>query len=81
MESAAGETTARVAHIITEVLGTDGAPLTENFYDLGGSSLQAIRICTRISRELALKAAPEDLFEHDTIGDFCTALIRAQSRE
>lgn len=62
------------------MLGVPGVVVGEHFQDLGGSSLQAIRICARVRKEFGVRAAPEDLFESDTVGDFCTALARATDR-
>ncbi|MGW0737651.1 phosphopantetheine-binding protein [Streptomyces sp. NPDC002851] len=70
----------RAAAIIAEVLGLPEAPLHENLYDVGGSSLQGIRICARIQKELGVKASPEDLFESETLGDFCASVANAPAQ-
>ncbi|MFM9368117.1 acyl carrier protein [Streptomyces sp. Da 82-17] len=78
----------RVLRIVVDVLGDrdSGLPLDQvqhsHFQDLGGSSLQAIRICARVRKESGVTVAPEELFDADTVGDFCSALARTahQSR-
>ncbi|NBE51174.1 phosphopantetheine-binding protein [Streptomyces boluensis] len=80
MESEVEAVAARVVGIVGEVLGERDVPVGEHFQDLGGSSLQAIRICARVRKELGVKAAPEALFESDTVGEFSAALARAVDR-
>ncbi|MBD0420461.1 amino acid adenylation domain-containing protein [Streptomyces sp. TRM S81-3] len=60
--------------IVAEVLRVPGADGTESFYDLGGTSLQAMRICARLAKDLHLHASPEDLFEADTLTAFTAGL-------
>ena len=67
--------------ILCEILEIDDgrASPEDSFYDFGGTSLQAMRICTRIHRELGAEVAPELLFEADTFGDFVGAVAGAVS--
>ncbi|WP_320772917.1 amino acid adenylation domain-containing protein [Streptomyces sp. CRN 30] len=72
---APAERTAEAAlRIVAEVLGVPGADGADNFYDFGGSSLQAMRICARLAKDLGVRAAPEALFEADTLSDFLAGL-------
>ncbi|RII13798.1 peptide synthase [Streptomyces sp. YIM 130001] len=77
MEATAEHIAGEAARIIAEVLEVREAPLDENFYDRGGTSLQAIRICARVRRDLGVKAAAETVFDSDTLGDFCAGLAAA----
>ncbi|GAA4896981.1 acyl carrier protein [Stackebrandtia albiflava] len=66
-----------VVHIITEVLRVDEVDTTADFYDLGGSSLQAMRICLRITQELGVEVSPEALLDCDDIDAFIAGLPAA----
>jgi hypothetical protein len=63
-----------VARITAQVLGVDRIGRNDNFYDFGGTSLQAIRICARIEREANCRALPDWLFESDALSDFVSRL-------
>lgn len=63
-----------VAHIQADILGVDRVGRTDSFYDFGGTSLQAIRICARIEREIGSRALPAWLFETDVLTDFVKRL-------
>ena len=62
----AGGLQGTLAAIWRAVLDMD-APLDENFFDLGGSSLQLMRIHAELERELAPGLAITDLFRYPTI--------------
>lgn len=63
-----------VARITAEVLGIDRIGRADSFYDFGGTSLQAIRICTRIERETGRQARPDWLFDTDILSEFASRL-------
>ncbi|MFI1250929.1 acyl carrier protein [Streptomyces anulatus] len=67
-------TTSVVLGIIAETLDVPQVTPDDNFYDFGGSSLQAMRICARLRKDWGVHAAPDALFEADTLGDFAAAL-------
>jgi acyl carrier protein len=69
-EPPADELEEQVAAVIAEVLNVDRVGRRDNFYDLGGASLAAIRICARIERSLGLRVDPVSLLEHDELADF-----------
>ncbi|MFE3252942.1 acyl carrier protein [Streptomyces sp. NPDC059209] len=64
-----------VARIMAEVLGADELKPSDSFYDFGGTSLQAVRICTRVKRELGIRVSPDTVFDSDTVADFAAAVI------
>ncbi|GLX50911.1 hypothetical protein Shyhy01_38610 [Streptomyces hygroscopicus subsp. hygroscopicus] len=66
-----------VAGIVAEVLGVDRIGRSDSFYDFGGTSLQAIRICARIESKLGIKAMPLWLFDNDVLEDFVGQLAGA----
>ncbi len=63
-----------VAKIQAEVLDIDRVGRSDSFYDFGGTSLQAIRICARVERDIGCKALPVWLFESDILADFVQRL-------
>ncbi|MFE7331420.1 phosphopantetheine-binding protein [Streptomyces sp. NPDC057565] len=64
----------QVAAIVAEVLDVDRVGRDDSFYDFGGTSLQAIRICTRIERGLGMKALPLWFFSNDVLHEFVEEL-------
>lgn len=69
-EAPADELEAQVAAVIAEVLNIDRVGRRDSFYDLGGASLTAIRICARIERALGCRIDPTALLDHDELADF-----------
>lgn len=70
----AGDTEAAVSRILADVLGVDRLGRSDSFYDFGGTSLQAIRICARIEAEIGCPAEPVWLFTNDVVSDFAAKL-------
>jgi acyl carrier protein len=62
-----------VLRIVADVLGVPQVSPTDSIYDFGGTSLQAMRICARLSKELGLRVSPELLFDSDTLADVIAA--------
>lgn len=73
-EAPTGDTEAAVSRILADVLGLDRMGRTDSFYDFGGTSLQAIRVCARIEAELGCPAEPVWLFTSDVLADFAAKL-------
>src|SRR3989440_8061723 len=57
-----------LARIWTQVLGIDKVGIHDNFFDLGGASIQSLQIITQAG-EAGLQLTPELLFEHQTIAE------------
>lgn len=57
----------RVSEIWTEVLQVEDIGIRENFFDLGGDSLEATKIVSRVQTELAPELTIEDVLEHRTV--------------
>ncbi|WP_330176366.1 acyl carrier protein [Streptomyces sp. NBC_01498] len=66
---------ASIVRIMAEVLGADEVKPSDSFYDFGGTSLQAVRICTRVKRELGIRVSPDTLLDSDTVADFQAAVL------
>ncbi|WP_320064299.1 acyl carrier protein [Micromonospora sp. RTGN7] len=62
-----------VLRIVADVLKVPHVALTDSFYDFGGTSLQAMRICARLGKELGVRISPEVLFDSDTLADVISA--------
>lgn len=59
-----------VAKIIAEVLGVDRVGRHDSFFELGGTSMDAIRVCARIERLTDRVVEPSWLLDHDELSDF-----------
>ncbi|MGC4806821.1 acyl carrier protein [Micromonospora sp. DT233] len=62
-----------VLRIVADVLKVPHVAATDSFYDFGGTSLQAMRICARIGKELGVRVSPEVLFDSDTLAGVIAA--------
>ena len=60
--------------IVKEGLDRAQCPSTANFIELGGNSLQAVRIAHRMTRRLGIQVHPADLLHADSIGTLAVAL-------
>ncbi|MEU4812887.1 amino acid adenylation domain-containing protein [Nocardia fluminea] len=58
-----------VAEMFEEVLGVEGVGADDSFFALGGNSLIATRVVTRINQALGSNLGIRDLFEADTVAE------------
>jgi hypothetical protein len=65
-----GEVEQSVARIIADVLGIDRMGRTDSFYDFGGTSLTAMKVCARLEGEHGWLTQPGWLFSTDVVADF-----------
>jgi hypothetical protein len=63
-----------LAALWAEVLRLERVGLHDNFFDLGGHSLQAVRLATKISTALGLEVSVKSLFLHPSIAALAEAL-------
>ncbi len=68
-----------VTAIWEEVLGVDGIGVRDNFFDLGGHSLSAARIVSRVLREFQVDVPMSSLFESSTVADMALAITQQQA--
>ena len=62
-----------LAIIWSQVLGCDRLSVNDNFFALGGDSILAIQVVAK-AKQMGLKLAPKDLFQHQTIAKLATAI-------
>ncbi len=66
----------RIARIWAEVLGFEAVGADDNFYDLGGDSIIAMKIVNRLRKELAIDMEVTDLLASQTVGKLASCLTR-----
>jgi aryl carrier-like protein len=59
----------RLACLWQEVLGVPRIGVHDNFFDLGGHSLRATQLASRIGREFGIELPLRMIFEHPTIAE------------
>jgi len=67
----------RVATMWRELLGLDRVGRDDDFFELGGQSLVAIRLLSRIRADLGVRLQLSDLFEGSTVAELAR-MIRAE---
>ncbi len=67
-------TESTVLAIWKEILGIDAMSTTDNFFELGGSSLQAIKVISRIEDEFEIELSAQQLFDDPTIAGLARAV-------
>ncbi len=72
------ETEKLMAGIWKDVLRVESVSLDENFFELGGDSIQVIQIVSRL-HEAGLQIAPRDMFSHQTVREI-VELINGRSQ-
>lgn len=74
------EVEALLMQIWEQVLGCDRIQLTDRFFDLGGNSLRAIQVLSRLRSLLGVDLPLETLFQYSTIAELATRVSTTQSR-
>jgi amino acid adenylation domain-containing protein len=74
------ELQARLATLLAEVLQLDRIGINDDFFQLGGNSLQAARFLNRVRESLAVDLALSDLLTAPTISATAAAVEAAQQR-
>ncbi|MFI6638492.1 amino acid adenylation domain-containing protein [Streptomyces sp. NPDC050504] len=67
----------RMARIWQRVLGSAEVGVRDNFFDLGGHSLRAVRLMEEIDRELGVRVPLNTVFRHPTVEALCAELPAA----
>jgi amino acid adenylation domain-containing protein len=63
-----------IAEIWSEVLGVERIGVDDSFFDLGGYSLLAVQVVSRIRKALRTDVSPRDIFEAPTIAELARRL-------
>ncbi|MFG2987482.1 glutamate 5-kinase [Streptomyces sp. NPDC048258] len=58
--------------IVRDVTGLPDLTAADDFQDIGGTSLQAMRVCTRLRTRTGIPFAPQNLFESRSLKEFLT---------
>jgi amino acid adenylation domain-containing protein/non-ribosomal peptide synthase protein (TIGR01720 family) len=61
-----------LAEIWAEVLGAARVGITDNFFDLGGDSIQSLQMISR-ARQAGLHVTPRQMYQYQTIADLVAA--------
>ena len=69
-----------IANIWQRVLGIENAGINDNFFDIGGTSLKAVRMISIIGKELNLDVSLMDIFECPSISSLSKKLSGDQKR-
>ncbi len=67
-------TEAKLAAVWAEVLGLERVGINDNFFEMGGHSLQAAALVSKLSVEMNLKFSVKLLFQHPTIAELAEAI-------
>ncbi len=73
------DTEAQLAELCAQVLGIDRVGVRDNFFDLGGSSLQATRLVFRVRETFGVTVLLRSLFEEPTVESLAVAVENARS--
>ncbi|MFT3900821.1 MAG: non-ribosomal peptide synthase/polyketide synthase [Gordonia sp. (in: high G+C Gram-positive bacteria)] len=68
-----------VAEIFADILGVDRVGVTDSFFDIGGTSLSAMRVVARVGEELGAELSVRELFDAPTVRDLVAAADSAGS--
>ncbi len=66
-----------VAEIWADLLGVERVGRLDHFFDMGGHSLLAVQVVSRVWQELDVEAEPGDLFLRPVLADFAAGLETA----
>jgi tyrocidine synthetase-3 len=69
-----------MAGIWQEVLELDEVGVHDNFFDLGGNSLDIVKVSHRLGEELDVQVRVMDLFRYTTIRSFCEYLAAGDTQ-
>ena len=64
----------RVARLWEDVLGVAQVGVRDDFFDLGGHSLRALRLVTRIAAEIGVRLPAAVVFRHRTVEELVAAI-------
>ena len=69
LEGMTAQLESRLTEIWSGVLGVRGIKPTDNFYELGGQSMMALQILSRVCEQFSVELTLPEVFEHPTIAE------------
>ncbi|MGG4197322.1 condensation domain-containing protein, partial [Paenibacillus jamilae] len=75
------ELEAKLVAIWQDVLGPVTIGVTDNFFDLGGHSLRATTLVSKVHKELSVNLPLRDVFRHSTIEAMAEAISQLERQE
>ena len=69
-----------LAQLFAEVLGVDRVGVDDSFFDLGGHSMMAAKLATRVRSVLGMEAELQDMFEAPTVAKLIARLDASTGR-
>jgi len=70
-----------LSQIWTEVLGLEEVGVHDNFFDLGGHSLAATRVVSRVLKRLQLEIPLQSLLQSPTVAPMAAVIIQYQGKQ
>ncbi len=70
-----GEGEQRIAVVWQDLLGIEPVGVHDNFFDLGGNSLMAIRVIARLKSELGVDVSEVSIFEGPTVAALANSCL------
>lgn len=77
----AGPTESKLATIWATVLGMERVGVTANFFEIGGHSLKATQVVSRIRQEFGVEVALREMFNQPTIRELATVVAGRRQSE
>ena len=75
-----GEAMTRMAGLWSEILGVDAVGAEDRFFEIGGHSLLAVEMISRVEREFRTSVPLATIFSHPTLEEFTHRATGAPSR-
>ena len=70
------ETEIKLVSLWEELLGREGIGIADNFFDLGGHSLKATRLVSRIHKEFGVRVPLKDLFTKPVLSEQADLIVQ-----
>lgn len=71
----------KLVELWQEVLGVDQIGIQHNFFEMGGHSLKAMMLVSKIQKEFQVKVPYSELFKHPTVQKLARYLERAEQNQ
>jgi acyl carrier protein len=68
----------QLTEILQELLGLERVGIHDSFFELGGFSLLATQLTTRIREQFGVEPSLRDVFESPTVDELAQLIVRTQ---